>query len=136
MLRRKKWQPTREKLTYPKWTYVYNIDSKKYYLILNKTKKEFISNKAFSSWSVSAIQGTNESISHYPTYGKIAFRPGTVIRSMANTFFYVETEDTIREITDPDFFLVMGFTTRSALIVSQKEIDFYQKGEDIDGIYL
>lgn len=135
MFKKKKKEPSRTKLNYPKWSYVYNIDNDKYYLILTRFKKEFISERAFRSWRMSAVRGTNESLSFYSNYGKVGFRPGTVVRSMSHEFYYIAEENKRHLITTPDFFSVLGFSS-DVYYISNKELLFHEEGEEISGIYL
>lgn len=135
MWKKKKWNPPRIKVKYPKWSYVYNVDNQKYYLVLTKTKKEFISDRAFKTWRVTAIQGTSESLSGYANYGKIGFRPGTLVKSMTGKIYYIADENKRHLVTTPDLFLVLGFSA-DIQYVSNEELTLHEEGEEINDIRL
>ncbi len=122
------WQPPTIRTNYPKWTYIY-VEGE-YYLILSKTRKKFISQQAFYSWNAECIIGTKDSVSGYPLAGNVGYRPGTVIRTMNNVFYYVEDEY-VRRIADPKFFTVLGFDELNAYDVSDIEFAYHKEGEAI-----
>lgn len=127
-----RWSPPTMPVKYPKYSYLYNVDNNKYYLILSHSKKEFISTRAFFSFSSTYLPTTTLAISKYPLYGKKGFRPGTIIRSTFDSKVYFVGEDFLHPITSSDFFSVLGFS--DIIMVSSDEIDFYEIGDAIDGI--
>lgn len=135
MWKKNKWNPPKTKIKYPKWSYVYNIESKKYYLVLNKVKKEFISKRAFDTWKMSPLLGTTESLSGYANYGKVGFRPGTIVKSMMGNIYYIGDENKKHLVSTPDLFSVVGFSTKIEY-VSNDELIFHEEGEEINGVYL
>lgn len=130
------WIAPNIKVKYPKWSYVYNKDNSKYYLILGKSKKQFISERAFWSWKMQPLVTTNNALSGYPTYGKIGFRPGTIVISMSNLDYYIGDENKRHQISTPDFYAILGFTRNNAYVISDDELEFHEEGEKINGVYL
>lgn len=128
------YSPPKRKVKYPKYSYVYNIDNDTYYLLLDKTKKEFISSRAFKSWGAFAPHTTSEAISGYSLYGKKGFRPGTIIRSIFDGKTYFVGEELIHPITSREFYDILGYTSESITFVSESEIQFYKIGDAINGI--
>ncbi len=123
-----------KEVRYPKYTYVYNVDNSKCYILLGTTKKEFISTRACWSWSIYCVNTTTAAISNYHLYGKKGFRPGTLVTSVFDDKTYFVGEKYLHPITSPDFYQVLGFSKKQAIIVSTEEIEFYEIGEEISGI--
>jgi hypothetical protein len=131
--------PLDKPLRYPKWTFAQVAGSNKYYLILEKTKMPFISERAFDSWGHNPIQVTEKSVSAYPVFKKVGFAPGTLAISQADkTEWFITGVDVLaperRLVADPGFYQVLGFDINDAYVVSLNEIDFHKKGEDIRDI--
>lgn len=128
--------PPSKPLRYPKWTFAQVAGSNNYFLILEKTKMPFISERAFDSWGRNPIIVTEKSVSGYPTFKKIGFAPGTIVISQADkSEWFITGSDVLaperRLVADPDFYQVLGFDIDDAYVVSLNEIDFHKKGEDI-----
>lgn len=128
--------PLDRPLRYPKWTFAQVNGSSKYYLILEKTKMPFISERAFDSWGRNPVQVSEKSVGSYPTFKKVGFAPGTLLISQADKReWYISGSDVLaperRLVADPDFYRVLGFDINDAYVVSLNEIDFHTKGEDI-----
>lgn len=131
--------PPTTKMKYPKWTYVYTESTNKYWLILDSTKREFISERACLSWRMPVIDSTEEAITGYLHGGKVGFAPGTLVISQADqATYFITGKDPLkterRRIVTPDFFTVLGFDMRNAFMVSLMEIDHHILGEDINSI--
>lgn len=130
------WTPPKNQIKYPKWTFAKVDDS--YWLILEKTKKQFISERAFKSWGKLAVLATNESLSGYKNWGKIGFAPGSMIRSMSGDTWFITGNQPLeaerRLITTPDFYEKLGFNPYNAIIVSMNEINFHPEGEIISAV--
>jgi hypothetical protein len=129
------WSPPTKSVAYPKWTFA---KTDNYWLILEKTKMQFISERAFWSWGKPYIRATDKSLSNYKIWKKVGFAPGTLLRSMDGQFWFItgsqplETER--RLIATPDFFGVLGFDSNTAILVSQDELLFHREGVPISGI--
>jgi|GEM_PF-3080045 len=131
-----KYLPPNKPLRYPKWTFAQVAGSNKYYLILEKTKMPFISERAFDSWGRNPVIVTEKTVSGYPIFKKVGFAPGTIIISQADKKeWFITGSDVLaperRLIDDPDFYRTLGFDIEDAYVVSLNEIDFHKKGEDI-----
>src|SRR5688572_5333242 len=96
--KKKLWQTPKIKVKYPKFTYVKCEDNGKYYIILDKTKKEYISQDAFKSWGVKPLNTSLEAISHYYLYGKKGFRPGSLLRSVFDQKLYMAGEELLHAV--------------------------------------
>lgn len=128
--------PLKQKLKYPMWTFARVAGTNEYYLLLEKNKMEFISERAFWSWGRPYVLVSEESISGYTKWKKIGFALGTIVESQADrTLWYITGSDLLaperRLIANPDFFSVLGFDYDDAFMVSLPEVDFHKKGEDI-----
>lgn len=127
--------PTKS-VVYPKWTFAKTDNS--YWLILDKTRMPFVSERAFWSWGKPYVLATEKSLSNYKTWKKIGFAPGTLLKSMDGQYWFItgsqplETER--RLISTPDFFGVLGFNPSNAIVVSQDELLFHREGVVIGGI--
>jgi hypothetical protein len=135
----KVFKPLDKKFKYPKWTFARIENTDKYFLLLDSTKMEFISERAFWSWGKPHILVTKEGISGYNTWKKIGFAPGAILVSQADkTEWFISGNDVLaperRKIATPDFYTKLGFDLRTAFMVSLNEIDFHKKGEDIRDI--
>lgn len=134
-------KPLKQKFKYPKWTFARIENTDKFFLLLDSTKMEFISERAFWSWGKRYVTVTTESISGYKAWKKLGFSPGSILISQADkTEWFITGNDVLaaerRLIANPDFYGKLGFDLRTAYVVSLSEIDFHKKGEDIIGISL
>lgn len=118
---------------YPKYTYVKCLDNGKFYLLLEKTKKEFLSKEAFESWGVEPLETSFQAISHYYLYGKKGFRPGILVRSVFDQKLYLVGEEVLHPMKTTEIFDVLGFSKDKVYTVSESVINFYEKGDDIVG---
>jgi hypothetical protein len=133
--------PPKVKLKYPMWTFARVKGTDEYFLLLDKTKMPFISERAFLSWGRPYVIVSHESIAGYMKYKPIGFAAGTILISQADkTEWYITGRDVLvperRRISTPDFYTVLGFDLDDAYMVSLPEIDFHKKGEDIVGVNL
>lgn len=122
-------------VSYPKWTFAKVDDS--YWLILDKSRMQFISERAFWSWGKPYVVASNESLSNYSVWKKIGFAPGTLVRSMEGQYWFITGTQAIeperRLVATPDFFSVLGFDP-NAIIVSNDELLFHREGVAISGV--
>lgn len=130
------WLPPRSKVKYPKWTIVRAGD--KFYMIMDKTRLEFISDRAAHSWGRPIVSTTEEAISGYKTWKKIGFAPGSMIKNYVDgSEYFITGSDVLAGerclITTPDFFTRLGYDRRYMYVVSSAEVDFHRRGEDISG---
>lgn len=128
--------PPRSKTKYPMWTFARLENTSSYFLILEKTKFPFISERAFLSWGKPCIVVSEESISGYPNARKIGFAPGSIIISCVdNSQWFLTGENALsaerRLIADPDFWDVLGYDYDTAFTVGLNEIDFHARGKDL-----
>lgn len=129
-------QPTKP-VKYPMWTFLHT--EKGFYLILEKTKMQFISDRAFWSWSRPCLVSNELAVSKYLNAGSIGFAPGTLVISQADkTEYYITGSNVLsaerRLITTPDFYTDLGFDRRNAFVISLSELDHHKRGEDITEI--
>jgi hypothetical protein len=121
---------------YPKWTFC-KIDGE-YWLILDKTRLRFISERAFESWGRTYVLASNESVSKYAIWKDVGFAPGTMIRAMnSSNVYFISGSDVLnterRLIATPDFYDKLGFDTKNVIIVSDEELLWHREGTNIDG---
>ncbi len=123
-------------VTYPKWTFAREGDN--YWLVLEKTRMQFLSERAFWSWGKPFVLASDESLVNYKVWKKIGFAPGTLVRSMDGQFWYITGSDPLaperRLVATPDFFGVLGFNANNAILVSQDELLFHKEGIAISSI--
>jgi hypothetical protein len=121
---------------YPKWSFVKTENN--FWLVLDKTKMQLISERAFLSWGKPYLYGTDKSLSNYKIWKKVGFAPGTLVRCMDGKFWFItgshplETER--RLVSTPDFFTILGFNPNNAILISQDELLFHEEGMSINGI--
>jgi hypothetical protein len=121
---------------YPKWTFakIENV----YWLVLEKTRMAFISERACWSWGKPYVLASDKSLSKYKVWKKIGFAPGSLLKSMDGQFWFISGSDPLKGerqlITTPDFFNVLGFNPNNAIVVSQEELLFHQEGIPFDSI--
>jgi hypothetical protein len=122
-------------LVYPKWTFA-KTDS--YWLILDKTRMKIVSDRAFWSWGKPYVLATENSLSNYKIWKKLGFAPGSLLRSMDGSFWFISGSNPLEPerilISTPDFFGILGFNPNNAILVSQDELLFHREGVGINGI--
>lgn len=127
------WSPPAVQVKYPQFTYVKSVDNGKFYLLLDKTKKEFVSTEAFNSWGIKPLLTSTIAISGYYLYGKKGFRTGALIRSIFDQKLYLVGTEQLHPVKTTDIFDVLGYSKDDIYVVSESVIEFYEKGEDING---
>lgn len=122
-------------LRYPAWTFV--KVGEKYYLLLNETMMEFISERAFLSWNRYFIDATEVNLSNYKFWKKIGFAPGAKIATTNGQRYIMSGLNPIaseaRRVATPDIFKI-GFREKDFIMVSDAELNFHERGEDISDI--
>lgn len=130
--------PVDHKVKYPKWSIVYANDSKKYYLILDKSRMPFISERAVRSWGRPYLIGSEKTLSGYSKWKCVGFAPGSVLTSMQGSMYYISGKSPIDVerllIATPDFFEVLGFNQDFSFVVSDDELDFHPSGGAINNV--
>lgn len=133
------WTPSKTKVKYPKWTFIYIPDANEYSLIWEKTRLVFISERAFRSWNRVPVIASKESVSGYQIWKRIGFAPGTLIESVVDRKQYIITGGKLFEeekmlIGTPDFYERLGFNPSLAIIASMEEVNFHKEGGIINDI--
>lgn len=133
------WTPQKNKIKYPKWTFIYVPEIDEYSLIWDKTRLVFISERAFRSWGRVPLVASKESISGYQIWKRIGFAPGTLIESVTDRKRYFITGGKLFEeekllIATPDFYEKAGFNPQLAIVVSMEEINFHKEGGIISDV--
>jgi hypothetical protein len=100
-----------------------------WYFIKGKSKFKINSERIFQSWRVKPLLGTDASVSKFKNAGMLGFRNGTLVRNIADSKYYLISENKRRHITTPDVFDRFGFDEYDAILVSQSEIDIHEEGE-------
>lgn len=130
------WTAPTKPVIYPKWTFAKAGDT--YWLILEKTRMQFLSERASWSWGKPFVLATDKSLSNYKVWKKIGFAPGTLLRSMDGQYWFITGSDPLAPerslIATPDFFSVLGFDPNNAIIVSNDELLFHKERSAISGI--
>lgn len=133
------WLPQRNKIKYPKWTFVYIPEIDEYSLIWDKTRMIFISERAFKSWNRVPVIASKESVSGYNIWRRIGFAPGSLIQSVVDNKIYFISggklfEEEKQLIATPDFYEKLGFNKSLAIISSMEEVNFHKEGDIISDI--
>lgn len=132
-----KFTPADRKLKYPKWSIVYSQDSQEHYLVLDKSKKRFISARAAQSWGRPILVGTEKTLSAYTRYGDVGFSPGSVLTSMDGVVYYITGKSPVDteklKVATPDFFDVLGFN-KERFVVSDEELRYHKDGGAIENV--
>lgn len=123
-------------VVYPPWTFARIDDT--FWLILEKTRMQFISQRAYESWGKPYVLASAESLAGYRVWKKIGFAPGTLVGNVDGQRWFItglqplETER--RLVATPDFYNVLGYSYNNAIIVSQDELLFHREGIAISGL--
>lgn len=132
------WSPPKNKVRYPKWTFLYIPETDEYSLIWEKTRLVFISERAFRTWNRIPVTASKESVSGYQIWKRIGFAPGTLIESVVDKKRYFITGKLFEEekilIATPDFYEKLGFNPALAIVASAEEVNFHKEGEMISDI--
>lgn len=99
------------------------------YFIKGKNKFRIKSGRVLASWRVKPLVGSEASVSKFKTAGVLGFRNGTLVRNIADSKYYLVSENKRRHIINPDIFDKYGFDELDAILVSQDEIDIHEEGE-------
>lgn len=122
-------------VVYPPWTIVSVEDE--YFLLLEKSKLKFISARAAFSWQKNILKSSSQALENYTTWKQVGFSLGSRLSTINNERYVIcgsnpiETE--YRRIATPDIFK-LGFQEKDFIMISDSELKFHKKGEDIDGI--
>jgi hypothetical protein len=90
-----------------------------------------ISNRAAQSWCFTTVLATEAALSGIKLAGKLGFRDGSLIKSLADGRMYLVSENKLRHIVDPDSFNRYGLDRSKVIEVSDKEISAHDLGENL-----
>ena len=90
-----------------------------------------ISDRAAQSWFFTTVLATEAALSGIKIVGKLGFRDGTLIKSVADGKMYLVSQNKLRHIVDPDSFNRYGLDRSKMIEVSEKEISAHDLGESI-----
>jgi hypothetical protein len=131
-----KFYPPDKPVVYPKWTFAKVED--KYWLILEKTRMRFISERAFWSWGKPYVMASEKSLSKYDIWKNVGFSPGTLVSTMNGQTWFITGSKPLeaerRLILTPDFYFVLGFDEKNCFKISEQELLFHQEGEQINNV--
>ena len=101
------------------------------YWIKDGKRYRLISDRAAQSWCFTTVLATEAALSGIKLLGKLGFRDGTLIKSVADGKMYLVSQNKLRHIVDPDSFDRYGLDRSKMIEVSEKEISAHDLGESI-----
>jgi len=101
------------------------------YWIKDGKRYGLISDRAAQSWCFTTVLATEAALSGIKLVGKLGFRDGTLIKSVADGKMYLVSQNKLRHIVDPDSFNRYGLDRSKMIEVSEKEISAHDLGESI-----
>ena len=101
------------------------------YWIKDGKRYRLISDRAAQSWCFTTVLATEAALSEIKLVGKLGFRDGTLIKSVADGKMYLVSQNKLRHIVDPDSFNRYGLDRSKIIEVSEKEILAHDLGEVI-----
>jgi hypothetical protein len=101
------------------------------YWIKDGKRYRLISDRAAQSWCFTTVLATEAALSGIKLVGKLGFRDGTLIKSVADGKMYLVSQNKLRHIVDPDSFNRYGLDRSKMIEVSEKEISAHDLGESI-----
>ena len=101
------------------------------YWIKDGKRYRLISDRAAQSWCFTTVLATEAALSGIKLLGKLGFRDGTLIKSVADGKMYLVSQNKLRHIIDPDSFNRYGLDRSKMIEVSEKEISAHDLGESI-----
>ena len=101
------------------------------YWIKDGKAYRLISDRAAQSWCFTTVLATEAALSGIKMVGKLGFRDGTLIKSVADGKMYLVSQNKLRHIIDPDSFNRYGLDRSKMIEVSEKEISAHDLGESI-----
>ena len=101
------------------------------YWIKDGKRYRLISDRAAQSWCFTTVLATEAALSGIKLVGKLGFRDGTLIKSVADGKMYLVSQNKLRHIVDPDSFNRYGLDRSKMIEVSEKEISAHDLGENI-----
>jgi len=117
----------RTPVKYPSWTAVETETGT--YLIMGSTKARVASERALQSWRFEPVKGSEESLVNFKSAGVLGFRNGSLIQSFATGKIYVIVNNKACHITDPDYFVAVGYDKDRIWLVSEEEVNLHELGE-------
>jgi hypothetical protein len=103
-----------------------------YYYIRGGKKFKAYSVRAFRSWGITPIKGSESSLSSIPlAKSPLGFRDGTLIHNVADGRMYLISGNARRHIVSPDVFDRFGWKRRGAIKVSDAETQLHPEGDNL-----
>ena len=101
------------------------------YWIKDGKRYRLISNRAAQSWCFTTVLATEAALTGIKLVGKLGFRDGSLIKSLADGRIYLVSQNKLRHIVDPDSFDRYGLDRSKVVEVSDKEISAHDLGENL-----
>ena len=96
------------------------------YYIKNGKRMVIPSRSVLKSWRFKRVaKYTEADLSHYPVFGKLGFRDGTLIYCMGDALYYIIAGNKRYLVDGPGMLKDHGLKMRDAFIVSKKERDLH-----------
>ncbi len=114
-------------VSYPSGVFV--DDGQEYWQIRGDKKVKVFSERVLESWQVDPLFGNEIALSGHKEAGVLGFRNGTLIRNIADSKYYLISDNKRRQIVNPDVFKVFNLDSKTALEVSDAEVNLHPEGE-------
>jgi len=101
------------------------------YWIKDGKRYRLISSRAADSWSFTTVLATEAALVGIKVAGKLGFRDGSLIKSLADGKMYLVSQNRLRHIVSPDSFGLYGLDRSKVVEVSDKEIAAHDLGENL-----
>lgn len=100
-----------------------------FWFVKGARKHKIISGRVLASWNFPrVVEVSDESIAHLTSFGRLGFRDGTLVQSMAGQV-YIISESKRRKVTSPDWFDILAIDFNDAVVVSDEELELHGEGE-------
>lgn len=123
------WVVPTSKTDYPDGTFA-STEGGLWYLQKPGVRRRFITERVLNSWSPQKVIQTSEAaINHYKAFGKMRFRPGSLIKNVADGKMYYISDTVRRHIQNPDVLVLLNRTESDCVLVSNEEANLHEDGE-------
>lgn len=102
------------------------------YYIGEGTKFPVLSQRVLDSWSARVLEASESNLANFKSGPTLGFRNGTLIKSFADSKYYLISNNKKRHIVNPDWIERFGMDYKDVLMVSEKEVNIHPAGEVIE----
>ena len=121
-----------EPVVYPNGSYV---ETEKGYFYIAKPGKRYriLSRRILDSYAPPRIIKTTEAaLAKYRITARLKFRAGSLIYNISDGKIFLIEDGLLRHVTSPEALARIGATEKDAVVVSKKETELHEMGEDFN----